>query len=183
MLPNAALASPVCKRIFSAKTQVSVLPIFEQTYEVVNAVEALRLFERSNRKRRKEIEHMKSDLKALEGVLEARLEKHPYVGEFIAKWDSFNKYWLEKVEEYKTLPPEKQKQLKEYMEIPLSLSIKHFISFLEAPRHTKWKLNRLNNLLTIHEAHRSVDVEAALFLINREALKTYSRWDFIRCRY
>ena len=161
-----------------------------QTHEVMatswalhSALENLPLFGRTKRARRKERQHIADDLKGVEEQLERLLKEKPYLEGYLERWQNFNAFWLEKIKEFESLPPKEQKKLSAQMEIPLSIGLKHLISFLESPHHRRWKLERLNQILSIHTEHPTVDLKASLFLIDRETRKYFSRWDFTRCKY
>lgn len=174
----------VFKREVVVKLQVvRAEPIFQQMREFAAQIEALKLFGGSARSRKRERQEIEADIDLLEKNFEKQLQKTPHLREFVDKWSHFNGYWLIKINEFHSLPELKKQELRKFMEVPVSIALKHFIAFLEAPNHRRWQMNRLNSILTIHQKHANIDLEAALFLINRQVQKFYSRWDFINCRH
>ncbi len=153
------------------------------TWELQQALDGTLLFGRTNKSRKKELEHIASDLTGVEEGLIRQIQEKPYIEAQLTQWLEFNQFWLVKLNEYKSLPLSEQKKLKKQMEIPMSIALKHFISFLEAPHHRRWKFGRLEYILTAHVQHPGVDLEASLFLIDRASRRYYSGWDFTHCRY
>ncbi|MCJ8275707.1 MAG: hypothetical protein HRT44_04415 [Bdellovibrionales bacterium] len=185
ILVTVSVDARTCSEVFASRsTQTTGHEVlFEQIESMLDMAQSLQLFARTQRGRDKEVEHIRSDLEGIKRHLASRISRQNYALEYLQKWESFNAFWLKKAQEFQQLPPARQAQLKEYMELPISFSLKHFISFFEASHHMKWKFERLDTFLDIHTKHPNVSVETALFLFNRQVLKFYSRWDFLRCKY
>lgn len=175
----------VLERVRTATEPVTapVHPVFPQMRELTAQIEALKVFGGSKGSRRKAKAEIEADLAHVERDFAKILQKSPNVREYADLWMNFNSYWLNQINSFHTLPVAKQQALRADLEIPLSISLKHFIAFLEAPNHIRWKMGRLKSILNIHEKHANVDVEAALFLLRRQIEKFYSRWDFINCLF
>lgn len=181
---KAAWAQNQCVDIFRKSPRRSIShQVMKTSWALHSELENLPVFGRTKRARRKERNHISEDLKGVEAQLERLIKDKPYLEGYLDRWQSFNAFWLDKIQDYKSLPLNEQKKLAAQMEIPLSIGLKHLISFLESPHHRRWKLERLNYLLNLHTEHPSVDLKASLFLIDRGTRKFYSQWDFSRCKY
>lgn len=174
-----------CDKVYAAKpvNKTTRYPLMEVTWQMIEKSEGLGLFGSSKRARRKERGHIEKDLRSVEKEFEAFLVKRPEFRETLKLWREFNEYWSQKAEEFLELPQAKQKQLREVMEVPFSIGIKHLISFLEAGRLQALKRGRLHAILETHKKHPEVDIETALFHLNRTTSKYYSRWDILRCKF
>ena len=184
LTPSVSQSRVRCQGVFRVEMQeIRIRQMMQPTWDLYRAFEELDLFGSSKKKRAKERATMKKEIKGVEEAFLIAMKDKPHLHETLDMFQQFNKHWAERLEEYKKLPKEEQARLKESIEVPLSIGIKHFVAFLEARNHRRWKLGRLHYLLELHTKHLNVDLETALFLINRGANKFFSRWDFVNCRY
>lgn len=181
--PYKVEAQMSCRALFPSHRPASENSLMEVTWQIHKELTDLKVFGFTKRGRRKELEHMAKDLKGVERHMDHFLSKHPEAQQTLDLWLEFNNYWLGKIAEFQQLPPKQQKKLKPILEIPLSISTKHLISFLETKSFHHFKWGRLQHLLEAHKKSPEADIETVLFLIERASRRYKSRWDFTRCRY
>lgn len=153
-----------------------------ETKQMIDKIEALKIFGKSKRSRAKEQRHIMEDLEGLIPLMAAK-RKNPLINEFLDKWMEFNRFWMRQIEAFEALPIKEQNELRPYLEAPISIATKHLISYLEARHHKNWEHDRLSEILTVHTHHPTASVRTSLFLMERTIKKYFSRWDFINCKY
>lgn len=173
-----------CRRLFLAPPLAkNSSPLMDSAWSFFEKIEDSSFLGNTKRSRKKERKHLKKDLEGVQKDFINFQNNNPHLTATLDLWTKYIQYWDLKIIEFESLPLHQQRVLKKDMEVAISIGLKHLVSFLEAKNHRRWKLGRLQELLSSFKQQPDADIETALFLLIRTTKKYFSEWDFIRCKY
>jgi septal ring factor EnvC (AmiA/AmiB activator) len=185
LAPQLAQARGLCPSLFNPTAANGDMDAtIDKSLRLAQSVLDLKLFKSTQRGRKREHRHIVDDLTSLNARIKTmKAEGQEYQKDLLNTWDQYLSYWLQQIQNYESLPDTERRRMKTSLEVAISLGTKHLISFLEAPHHRRWKLERLLQVLNSGYAQSTGELTLSLFLVEREVQKYYSHWDFINCRY
>lgn len=150
-----------------------VIPTVERIIDI--AVEAKLLT-------KPEARHLRHDLEELKTERNFK-EDHPTFKDMLGQWSTFISGIEGKIQEYKQLTPQEQKQWKGKMELPIYFATAHFIVFLETKNNKNFDFSRMTTLLKVsRDEALNGDIKLYLYAFEKQVRRYFSTKEFRRCR-